>query len=59
MLNLAFPNISENSNIAVQTYCLENESVAFHTWKGCSYITSKENWNHAVLCIQEEYFLLF
>lgn len=56
MLNLSFPNITENSNIIVQKYCSENRSTAFHTSKGCSYVTSKENWNHLFLHIEEEYF---
>lgn len=56
MLNLSFPNITENNNIIVQKYCSENRSTAFHTSKGFSYITSKENWNHLFLHIQEEYF---
>lgn len=57
MLNLSFSNIIEKIYIVVQILCSENKSVAFHTCKGYSYITSEENWNHAFLRIQEKYFL--
>lgn len=36
---------------------VQKTKVTFHTEKGCCYITSKENWNHAFLHTQKEYFL--
>lgn len=42
MLKLSFPNINEDSFIIFQKSYSENKSVAFHTWKGCYYITSRE-----------------
>lgn len=36
---------------------VQKTKVTFHTEKGCCYITSKENWNHAFLHAQKEYFL--
>lgn len=53
MLKLSFTNINENSSIVFQKSYSEHKSVAFHTWKGCYYITSIENWNHAFLINQE------
>lgn len=57
MLKLSFQNINENSSIVFQKSYLENKNVAFHTWKECYLITSRENWNYAFLAVQEKYFL--